>query len=84
MKNNRVLSCGCVPDASGYGWCSKCRAALRKKIWKEMSKKERDYDRHFAPAQSADFDEQGCSCHIDAPCSFCIERSELEDKSGES
>ena len=38
------LSCGCIPDASGYGYCSECTKALRKIIWKNMSSEKRNYD----------------------------------------
>lgn len=70
------LLCGCIPDASGFGYCSKCTKELRKKIWRKMSKKRKDYDRHFAPKESAELDALcACSCHISAPCSYCIDES---------
>ncbi len=34
------LSCGCTPDASGFGWCSECRRKLREKIWANMNEKQ--------------------------------------------
>ena len=88
------LSCGCTPDASGFGWCSECVAALRKKIWNEMSAEDRNYDRHFAPGVSAGYDKacdidpsedqepdhEGCSCHINTPCSFCTSQGEEDDE----
>jgi hypothetical protein len=78
------LDCGCEPDASGFGWCSECVRKLREKIRRKMPEKEKRYDRHFAPAQSAaldsvmdDYDhDRGCSCHINPPCSYCEGRSE--------
>lgn len=48
-----TLSCGCIPDASGYGYCDACTKALRQKIWNNMSEKHRNYDRNFAPNESA-------------------------------
>ncbi len=76
------LECGCVPDASGFGYCSKCTSSLRKKIWRKMSEERKNYDRTFAPRQSLDLDvstfeediERGCSCHINPPCSYCVEK----------
>lgn len=74
------LACGCTPDASGFGYCGECTRKLREKIWNEMSKKDRDYDRHFAPQQSQKLDDamnepyQGCSCHINPPCSYCVNK----------
>jgi len=76
------LSCGCTPDASGYGYCSECTTKLRQKIWREMPKEKRNYDRHFAPDESAELDEHlreyntGCSCHINPPCSYCLSKGE--------
>lgn len=84
------LPCGCIPDASGFGWCSECCRKLREKIWRNMSNKRKQYDRHFAPQQSAALDEacnekdlsvdcdddQGCSCHINPPCAFCMSKDE--------
>ncbi len=89
------LSCGCTPDASGFGYCGECNVGLRKKIWKEMSEERRRFDRHVAPEQSAELDEAcdvkpekfgepeeyntGCSCHINPPCSYCEGRDEVEE-----
>lgn len=47
------LSCGCIPDASGFGYCSVCVRKLREKIWSKMSDSDKDYDRQFAPVQSS-------------------------------
>jgi hypothetical protein len=81
-----ALQCGCVPDASGYGYCSACVAALRKKIWKNMSEEKRNYDRQFAPEESSLLDDglidveydTSCSCHINPPCSYCVKGGQDE------
>lgn len=84
------LSCGCIPDASGYGYCGKCTMALRKKIWAKMTDGEKDYDRRFGGAEIAELeseynrdrnetDNQCCSCHINPPCSYCTSKGEDED-----
>lgn len=78
MSNKNQLSCGCVPDKYE---CWNCRKANRKKIWAKMGEREKEYDRHFAPEQSAeldrlveaDLDERQCSCHINPPCSYCVD-----------
>lgn len=83
------LSCGCTPDASGYGYCPECRRKLREKIWKNMSEKDRNYDRHFAPEKSKKLDKSienreyntGCSCHINPPCSYCVDDNRGENSS---
>jgi len=81
------LSCGCTPDASGYGYCGDCNRALRSKIWREMSEAERSYDRRFAPQASAKLDEEYCndteydeccSCHICPPCNYCLNNKDEE------
>lgn len=78
------LSCGCVPDASGFGYCGDCTRKLREKIWKNMSEERKQYDRQFAPEQSKGLDDaihnydnnESCSCHINPPCDYCISKSE--------
>ena len=84
------LSFGCTPDASGYGYCGKCTAALRAKIWREMSPERKAYDRHFAPGQSREMDslvadgaddwERGCSCHINPPCGYCTSKADEDEE----
>ena len=76
-----TLACGCTPDASGFGWCSECVRKLREKIWRNMPEKKKRYDRQFAPEQSKRLDEAttdehntGCSCHINPPCSYCVDK----------
>ncbi len=82
------LSCGCIPDASGFGYCGECVKKLRAKIWRNMSEKEKNYDRHFAPAESAELDDAvldgaeyntGCSCHINPPCSYCTSKNNEDE-----
>jgi hypothetical protein len=84
------LPCGCAPDASGYGYCSDCTRKLREKIWRNMSAERKAYDRSFAPEQSQSLDMaiqsaengeySGCSCHINPPCSYCVNKEDLEDE----
>lgn len=83
-----TLPCGCEPDASGYGYCGECTRKLREKIWSKMSEGKKNYDRHFAPSQSASLDGsirdyhngeyEGCSCHINPPCGYCTSKDEDE------
>lgn len=75
------LKCGCTPDASGYGYCTECTRKLRAKIWNNLSEKQRNYDRYFAPDESKQMDEdtssdrEQCSCHINPPCSYCASKN---------
>jgi len=81
------LSCGCIPDASGYGYCPECERKLREKIWREMGENRRRYDRHFDPVGSAALDDavfpdgppSGCSCHINPPCSYCVNKNSEDE-----
>ena len=84
----RRLSCGCIPDASGFGYCGECTRQLRAKVWSKMSEKEKNYDRHFDTHGSRALDEEipedaildsGCSCHINPPCSYCTSQPTGEE-----
>lgn len=79
------LKCGCTPDDSGFGYCGECVRNLREKIWREMSERERNFDRYVAPDQSAKYDETcglepeyntSCSRHINPPCSYCMSKND--------
>lgn len=78
------LPCGCIPDGSGYGYCGECTRKLKEKIWKNMSEKRKKYDRHFDSVQSQALDDamdrydrsEGCSCHINPPCNYCVSNNE--------
>lgn len=64
-------SCLCVPNQY---MCGRCTQKLHLKIWRNMSAKDKAYDRHFAPHESRALDEADvcCSCHISPPCSYCV------------
>lgn len=75
------LPCGCIPDASGYGYCSKCVLELRKKIQRRLSEGQKEYDRMMDPKGSKALedackqeDEVCCSCHINPPCVYCTSK----------
>lgn len=48
----RKLKCGCIPDASGYGYCDECTKALREKIWRNLTPQQRSYDTKADPMGS--------------------------------
>ena len=72
--------CSCV---TGQYQCGFCGGIERQRIWNRMSAEDRAYDRRVDPANSrtldagmsvdVDLHEQGCSCHINPPCSYCVE-----------
>ena len=63
-----------------YYTCSPCKDKRRRKIYAQMSEEDKAYDRMVDPAQAYHTDyhdiDRGCSCHINPPCSYCIEQSE--------
>lgn len=84
------MSADCKYGEVGCGQyydCGRCKAEKHKRIWRNMTEAERNYDRHVDPLGAytsglsapggdrevwSDRDEaRGCSCHINAPCSFC-------------
>lgn len=81
------LPCGCTPDASGFGYCGECTRKLREKIWSKMSEGRKNYDRQFSSEESQKLDnamieydkDDSCSCHINPPCGYCIDKS-IEDE----
>jgi len=75
-----TLPCGCIPDASGFGYCPDCEKKLRAKILAKMTTKEKNYDRYVNPGGCDDYDDydgepSGCSCHINPPCSYCVNKN---------
>jgi hypothetical protein len=77
------LPCGCTPDASGFGYCGDCSRKLRERIWREMPEDKKQYDRHLDPDGSKKLDDAVyggcCSCHINPPCSYCVNKLEEEE-----
>jgi hypothetical protein len=62
-----------------YYDCGKCAREKRAAAYKRLTPKQKAYDRMIDPlgAYHTDFP-QGCSCHICAPCSFCVLMTEEE------
>lgn len=81
------LPCGCIPDASGYGYCPECERKLKAKIWKQMSEEKKRYDRYVDPEGSSYLDNitdaeynTSCSCHINPPCGYCTNKNEENEE----
>jgi len=62
-----------------YYDCGKCAREKRAAAYKRLTPEQKAYDRVVDPlgAYHTDF-QQGCSCHICAPCSFCVSMTEEE------
>jgi hypothetical protein len=52
--------------------CGKCRREKMAQAYRRLTPAQKAYDRYVDPvgAYHTEFP-SGCSCHIDAPCSFC-------------
>ena len=76
----------------GTHWdCDKCTSELYEKIWRNMTPKQKAYDRYVdplgaytsglsAPRGYDDLYGGSCSCHINPPCSYCINKSNEEEE----
>ena len=69
----------------GYQTCMVCEKA----IWDNMKQEGRDYDNRVDPqgAYHTDFthyveseEERGCSCHINPPCSYCVNKNSEDEE----
>lgn len=59
--------------------CGKCARERRAAAYRRLTPEQKAYDSMVDPfgAYHTDFP-QGCSCHICAPCSFCVSMTEEE------
>lgn len=59
--------------------CGRCAREKRARAYRQLTPEQKAYDRMVDPlgAYHTDF-EQGCSCHISAPCSFCTSSADTE------
>lgn len=64
-------------NCGAYYYCDKCARERRAQAYRTLTPAQKSYDRHVDPsgAYHTDFP-QGCSCHIDAPCCFCVGKTE--------
>ena len=62
-----------------YYDCGKCAREKRANAYRRLTPEQKAYDSMVDPlgAYHTDFP-QGCSCHICAPCSFCVAMTEEE------
>lgn len=77
---NGDLACG-----SGYWDCGKCAYEYRRAAYARLTPAQKAYDNMVDPlgAYHTDFDRhaaEGCSCHINPPCNYCINKGEDEQQ----
>ena len=65
-----------------YFDCGLCERQNRARAYQQLTPEQKAYDRFVDPlcAYHTDFP-AGCSCHINPPCSFCVDSS--NEKSNE-
>lgn len=75
---NGDKSCGV-----GYWDCGKCKDEMRRAAYKRLTPAEKAYDNFVDPrgAYHTDYDREleGCSCHINPPCSFCVNQGDDDE-----
>lgn len=82
-----------VKGVESYRICDERERALRDaeravaelyKVWPKaqalIAESERSYDRYV----TRDYEPDGCSCHLSAPCSFCTMQADEDDDSAQS
>ena len=67
------LACG-----SGYWDCGKCQDEMRRAAYKRLTPAQKAYDNMVDPLAyyHTNYDREGCSCHINPPCSYCVNQSD--------
>lgn len=74
--------CSCVTDQYECGFC---RGPKLRRIWNGMTEKEKAYDLYVAGLSDGDFDsDRSCSCHLIAPCSWCIDQPDPDAEKDET
>jgi hypothetical protein len=71
--------CSCV---DGQYKCWHCRNLILDAIIARQTPAQREYDRlamsGWRPDDDHDYESGGCSCHLRAPCSFCMSKDDEE------
>lgn len=89
MKNEaQACEFGNIPCGQQKWDCGRCRDKLYREIWSNMSPERKAYDNRVDPegVYHTEYDKEYekelhddcCSCHISAPCDFCIRGSDNE------
>jgi hypothetical protein len=67
----------------GKNWtCGKCKSALYRRIRRGQSAEDRAYDDYVDPRGAYhlfdNYEPEGCSCHINPPCAYCVNGGDNE------
>lgn len=53
--------------------CGRCKRERMARAYQRMTPEQKAYDSHVDPAGAYHVDfPSGCSCHLSAPCSYCV------------
>lgn len=69
------LGCGQYFD------CGLCAHEKRARAYRKLTPEQKAYDRYVDPlgAYHTDF-AAGCSCHLSAPCGYCVNKSDESEE----
>lgn len=80
------IKCEDKSCAEGYYTCGRCQKIIHEKIWSKMTRQERSYDRYVdslgaytSRCSDENWEQSCCSCHINPPCSYCINKTDKEE-----
>lgn len=65
-----MSNCYCV---KGQYTCGNCQQKENEAAWRRLTMREREYDCFVTSRRG------GCSCHLSAPCAWCVEQEDEEE-----
>jgi len=67
----------------GCWYCDKCSEESNLAAYNRLTQEQKDYDNMVDPlgAYHTDYDRvpEGCSCHINPPCSYCVNKNDEDE-----
>ena len=69
-------------DCGELYFCGRCARERRARAYRNLTEEQKSYDRYVDPAGAYHTDfPSGCSCHLSAPCSYCLSLTKEEVES---
>ena len=82
MRNDKPCKHGDLACGQGYWDCGKCKDEYRRAAYKRLTPEQKAYDDYVDPLgfyhTNYTHEPEGCSCHINPPCSYCVNKTEDE------
>ena len=84
-REGSEMACKHGDPMCGVQWdCGKCSDAMRRAAYSRLTQAEKDYDNMVDPkmAYHTDYDrfDRCCSCHINPPCSYCVNKDDPDQE----